>query len=96
MPKGPLSWFTRRQAKTEFDCNDVKENCSEYVDSEMVEERVTKFESHMDDCPDCGTFVKTFRATVMTARDLPSRRSAQNLKALIQERIAAERNRSTS
>jgi hypothetical protein len=90
MAKGPLGWFSQRQSKPEFDCDDVKENCSDYVDAEMVNEGVTKFESHMDDCPDCGTFVNTFRATVMTARDLPSRTSAQDLKKRIQERIAAE------
>ena len=96
MAKGPLSWFNRQQAKTEFDCNDIKEKCSDYVDSEMVEEHVTKFESHMVDCPDCGTFVNTFRATVMTARDLKSRISGQDLKKRIRERIATEGSSKTS
>ncbi|MDA0797865.1 MAG: zf-HC2 domain-containing protein [Chloroflexi bacterium] len=93
MAKSLFGWFNRRQAKPEFDCDDLKENCSDYVDSEMVNEELAKFESHMNDCPDCSTFVKTFRATVMTARDLPSRISAQDLKKRIQERIASEGNR---
>jgi anti-sigma factor RsiW len=90
MPRGPWGWFSRQQAKPEFDCDDIQENCSDYVDSDMANEDVPRFESHMNDCPDCGTFVNTFRATVMTARDLPSRTSAQDLKKRIQERIASE------
>jgi anti-sigma factor RsiW len=90
MAVNPFSWFNRRQAKTEYDCNDLKENCSEYVDSELANEELSKFETHMNDCPDCGTFVNTFRATVMTVRDLPGRAAAQDLKKRIQERIASE------
>jgi anti-sigma factor RsiW len=90
MAKGLFGWFNRRQAKPEFDCNDVIENCSEYVDSEMVKEELVRFESHLSDCPDCGTFVKTFRATVMTVRNLPGRASSQDLKKRIHDRIASE------
>jgi anti-sigma factor RsiW len=82
-----MNWIKKLTSKKEFDCNDVKENCSDYVDQEMPGETTAKFESHVDDCPDCGTFVKTFRATVMTIRDLPSKAPRDGLKQRIQQRI---------
>jgi anti-sigma factor RsiW len=88
-----MNWIKKLVSKQEFDCDDVVENCSEYIDNEMPAETNTKFEAHVDDCPDCGTFVKTFRATVMTIRDLPRRAPEGNLKQRIQERLTNEGDR---
>ena len=93
MANGPMNWLRKLTSREEFDCDDVKENCSDYVDQEMPAETTARFESHVDDCPDCGTFVKTFRATVMTVRDLPRRAADADLKQRIQDRIANEGNR---
>ena len=71
MGNGILGWLRRRSSKDEFDCDDIRSNCSDYVDEEMAPAHEAKFQSHMNDCPDCGTFVNTFRATVVTLRDLP-------------------------
>ncbi len=90
MSIGPLNWLKGLANKKEFDCQDVQENCSEYVDEEMKAPVTEKFEAHVDDCPDCGTFVKTFRATVMTARDLPRRSASADLKRRIQDSISSE------
>jgi hypothetical protein len=85
-----LGWFRRKRTLRDFDCNELKENCSEYIEQQMEAERVTQFEQHMEDCPDCGTFVKTFRATVMTMRTLPRRTPSSDLKQRIRDRISAE------
>ena len=90
MPSGPLNWLKGLASKKELDCQDVKENCSEYVDEEMPAEVTQKFEAHVDECPDCDTFVKTFRATVMTARDLPRHSPSADLRQRIQDKIAGE------
>ena len=71
MGNGILGWLRRRSSKDVFDCDDIRSNCSDYVDEEMAPAHEAKFQSHMNDCPDCGTFVNTFRATVVTLRDLP-------------------------
>ena len=86
MYSGPLNWLRGLTGKKEFDCEDIKENCSEYVDEEMSAEATRKFEAHTEDCQDCGTFVKTFRAIVMTARDLSRRAAPPGLVRRIQER----------
>jgi anti-sigma factor RsiW len=90
MVRGLFGWFNRRPAQSTFDCDDVKDNCSDYVDAEMPNEQLSKFESHMNECPDCGTFVKTFRAIVLTVRDFADRKPADDLKKRIQDRISSE------
>lgn len=85
-----FGWFRRKRSAQEFDCDELKENCSEYIEQQMEAARVARFEQHMGDCPDCGTFVKTFRATVMTMRSLPRRTPSSDLKQRIRDRIASE------
>ena len=85
-----FGWFRRGGSVEEFDCTSIKDCCSEYVEQEMEAARRARFERHMDDCPDCGTFVRTFRATVMTMRNLPRRTPPSDLQERIRERIAAE------
>ena len=80
----------RLVGKNEFDCDDVHDNCSEYVDDEMPAATLSKFRSHMDACTDCNAFVSTFRATVMTLRDLPRRSAGPELQERIKTRIEAE------
>ena len=92
MRMGPLNWLKGLAGKKEFDCQDVHENCSDYVDEEMPAQMTQKFKAHVDDCPDCDKFVKTFTATVMTARDLPRRAASPDLRQRIQDRISGERN----
>lgn len=91
MSSGPLSWLKSLTGKKEFDCQDIQENCSEYVDGEMAAEATRKFETHTDDCKDCSTFVKTFRAIVMTARGLSRLAAPPDLIRRIQERTTGQR-----
>ena len=90
MSTGPLNWLKGLAKKKEFDCQDVRENCSDYVDEEMEAPVTQKFEAHVDDCPDCDSFVKTFRATVMTARDLPRRTASSDLRQRIRDTISSK------
>ena len=86
-----FGWFRRKRTHRAVDCDELKENCSEYIEQEMEAARAARFEKHMEDCPDCGTFVKTFRATVMTVRSLPRRTASPDLKQRIRDRISSER-----
>lgn len=90
MRLGPFR-FGRQQAKDEFDCQDVVENCSDYVDGELAAAQVGELQGHLNDCPDCDTFVSTFRATVMTLRDLPRKPAPSELAGRIQSAINTER-----
>ena len=66
MSRGPFGWLRRLVGKDEYDCRDVAADCSEYVDEELSERDAQRFDSHLDDCPDCPPYVATFKATVMT------------------------------
>ena len=90
MNTGPMGWLRRLSGRGEFDCNDVHENCSDYVDEEMTKSTSRKFRAHVDSCHDCNIFVSTFRATVMTLRDLPRRSAPPELRDRIRDSIQAE------
>ncbi|MEK9659104.1 MAG: zf-HC2 domain-containing protein [Chloroflexota bacterium] len=91
---GVLSWFRRRASGAQDDCTDchgVQEHCSEFVDGELPPTMSAQFRAHMDACPDCNGFVATFRATVLTIRDLPRRSSPATLRERVSSAIARER-----
>jgi anti-sigma factor RsiW len=91
---GILNWFRRRASGAQDDCTDchgVQEHCSEYVDGELSPTLAGQFRAHMDACPDCNGFVATFRATVLTLRDLPRRSPSSSLRERLGAAIANER-----
>lgn len=93
MRGGPFGWLRRLVGKDEYDCRDVAADCSEYVDEELSERDAQRFDSHLDDCPDCPPYVATFKATVMTIRDLEPKTAPPELRDRIAALIAAESDR---
>ena len=96
MSMGPLGWVRRLLGKDEFDCPDVLANCSEYVDEELSERDLQRFDAHLEDCPDCPQYVSTFKATVMTMRDLEPKTASPELRERIAVQIDAESDRPSS
>ena len=90
MRRGPLGWVRRLFGKDEFDCLDVRANCSDYVDGELAAAVAERFAAHLEECPDCPKYVSTFTATVKTLQDLPAKAASPELRDRIRERIAAE------
>ena len=76
-----------------LDCEDIKDLSSGYVDDELSRSVSGNFRRHLDSCENCNAFVATFRATVLTLRDLPKRPAPGDLRARINERIEAEAGR---
>ena len=93
MRGGLFGWVRRLVGKDEFDCRDVRANCSDYVDEELSEPDAQRFDAHLDDCPDCPPYVATFKATVMTLRDLEPKTAPPELRERIYAQIAAESER---
>ena len=93
MRGGLFGWVRRLVGKDEFDCRDVRANCSDYVDEELSEPDAQRFDAHLDDCPDCPPYVATFKATVMTLRDLEPKTAPPELRERIEAQIAAESER---
>ncbi len=85
------SWLRRVFGSRELKCEEIVELSSDYVDEEMAESVSSQFRRHIESCEDCNSFVATFRATVLTLRDLPRRSASADLRARIKECIEAER-----
>ena len=49
------------EASNMFLCRDVVENILDYIDAELDYKTMLELESHLDECPECEAFVKTYR-----------------------------------
>lgn len=83
-------WIRRLFGGRQLDCDDIRDMSSDYVDDDMPSSVSGRFRRHLDDCTDCNTFVATFRATVMTLRDIPRLGASDDLRARVRECIEAE------
>ncbi len=81
--------FGHRRDKT-LCCQDIMDLSSDYLDDDLPSSIAARFRGHMDSCPECNSFFATFRATILTLRDLPKHKASPDLKKRIQSRIAAE------
>ena len=58
-----------------FICKDVVENIIEYIDRELDYETLRELEKHLDECPECEAFVKTYRRMLELAGELRKKSS---------------------
>ena len=42
-------------------CRDVVENIIDYIDAELDYRTLEELEKHLDECPECEAFVKTYK-----------------------------------
>ena len=89
MQSGPVGWVRKLLGRGELDCEEIRDLSSEYVDGTLRESISTRFRRHLDTCENCNSFVATFRATVLTLRDLPRRQPPDDLTKRVQEQINA-------
>ena len=90
MTPRPLKWIRRLIRRGELDCDDIRSLSSDYVDGTISESVAENFRRHLAECQNCSRFVATFRATVLTLRDLPRRTAPVDLRDRVNERIQAE------
>jgi anti-sigma factor (TIGR02949 family) len=55
---------------SKYECKDVVELLSEYIDGECSSKDRDLIEAHLADCPNCITFVNTFRKSISMAKNL--------------------------
>ena len=87
MPFSPIRWVRNLFQGGEMDCAEVQSLSSDYVDGTMKESISSNFRRHLDTCENCNAFVATFRATVLTMRDLPRRQAPPGLWDKVNEQI---------
>jgi anti-sigma factor RsiW len=42
-------------------CKDVVENIMGYIDAELDDRTLEELEKHLDECPECKAFVRTYK-----------------------------------
>lgn len=89
MSPGPFKWVRRITGRGELDCDDIRSLSSDYVDETMKESITDNFRRHLGSCGNCNSFVATFRATVLTLRDLPHRSPPPDLAERVRKRVEA-------
>ena len=53
-----------------YECKDVVKLLSEYIDGECSSKDKALIEAHLANCPNCITFVNTFRKSISMAKNL--------------------------
>ena len=56
-----------------FMCKDTVENIIDYIDKELDYETLKELEKHLDICPECEAFVRTYRKMLELAGGLRKR-----------------------
>jgi anti-sigma factor RsiW len=53
-----------------YECKDVVKLLSDYIDGECSSEDRALIDVHLADCPECITFVNTFRKSISMAKNM--------------------------
>lgn len=55
-------------------CKDVVDNIMEYIDNELDRKTLEQLESHIDDCPECRSFVSTYKRMLELSGSLKNKK----------------------
>ncbi len=74
-------------------CQEIAEFLLAYLERELPEPQRDVFQAHLDECPACVTFLRTYESTIRlgkaACRDCPEATKAKVPDALIQAILAA-------
>ena len=73
--------------KGEFDCDDVADHSSDYIDNELKEDKRSAFQAHLSKCGPCQAFVETLSSTIGALGRLPGVHAPSALKQSLLDRI---------
>ena len=76
--------------KGEFDCDDVVDNSSGYIDNDLKEDKRSAFQTHLSNCGPCQAFVSTLSSTIGALGRLPGVNAPSALKQSLLERMRRE------
>ncbi len=55
-------------------CKDVVDNIMEYIDEELDDKTLKELETHLDECPECRSFVATYRRMLKLSGNLRNKK----------------------
>ena len=76
--------------KGEFDCDDVADHSSAYLDNDLKEEKRSAFQAHLSKCGPCQAFVGTLSATIGALSRLPGVNAPSALKRSLLDQVHRE------
>ncbi|PKB70588.1 MAG: hypothetical protein BZY87_08575 [SAR202 cluster bacterium Io17-Chloro-G6] len=76
--------------KGEFDCGDVADHSSAYLDNDLKENKRSAFQAHLSKCGPCQAFVGTLSSTIGALSRLPGINTPSTLKKSLLERMHRE------
>ena len=82
-----LRAISRFFRKGEFDCEDVVDHSSAYIDNDLKDSKRSAFQTHLSRCGPCQAFVETLTSTIGALGRLPGISAPSALKQSILERM---------
>ncbi|MDA1127352.1 MAG: zf-HC2 domain-containing protein [Chloroflexi bacterium] len=76
--------------KGEFDCGDVADHSSAYIDNELKDNKRSAFQAHLSKCGPCQAFVDTLSSTIGALSRLPGVNAPSALKRSLLDRMHRE------
>ena len=76
--------------KGEFDCEDVVDYSSAYIENDLKPDKRSAFQAHLSKCDPCQVFVGTLSSTIGALGRLPGISAPSALKQSLLERIHRE------
>ena len=55
-------------------CKDVVDNIMEYIDNELDKKTLEELESHIGECPECRSFVSTYKRMLELSGSLKNKK----------------------
>ncbi len=85
-----LKAIKRYFRKGEFDCEDVVDHSSAYIDNDLKQDKRSAFQAHLSKCGPCQAFVGTLSSTISALGRLPGISAPSALKRSLLERMHRE------
>ena len=79
--------ITRFFRKGEFDCDDVADYSSAYIENDLKDDKRSAFQAHLSKCGPCQAFVDTLSSTIGALGRLPGINAPSALKQSLLDRI---------
>ena len=82
--------ITRFFRKGEFDCEDVVDHSSAYIENDLKPAKRSAFQDHLSKCGPCQAFVGTLSSTIGALGRLPGINAPSALKQSLLDRMHRE------
>ena len=71
----------------EFDCEDVADHSSAYIENDLKDAKRSVFQAHLSKCGPCQAFVETLSSTISALGRLPGINAPSALKKSLLDRM---------